>query len=597
MVSRLVDDFTGAPIAGAEVFLVDESKTPIAGEFWYSTRAVSDAEGFVRIDLPPGARGMGRQVVRHPSCGVATRTDPEPIWRLGRGYDVPVRITDWLGRPAAGARVGFCGGCGHTPDLVNAVADADGIAVLRGIDPRNGIADLYVQHPGLHWFYDSVDWLPGQPPMPVRCEYAPAMSGTVVDHRGAPVAGAFVCGGSQHRGPWARTAADGTFVVLGAEPPTYPHHVVTPEGRDVYFDTSTAWPVTLRLPDLADPKAYEGVVEQAIAAPAPVAVREVRVDVAGAPGEVALGTFLPGGESHEPPAAGHALVPVHGPFRLAVSLAGSEDAASRFYAFADGAEGKDTIAVQWRPDVPIVGRVVDATGRPRAARVRLRDRWSDVDGSVGSEWSDCPEGAFLLTARAGPWLLEVEDAEHALRSRLSWICVPEPGTADRLELGDVRLATSPQLRCVGDDGAPLRAGLAACARPGWQQAGEPHAWPLDDDGGWRGPDLQAGDAVSLQRDADAVPFRTVLTGAGPWTITVPSGQLTVQVVDEQGAGLEAVVVVGDHDVDTAGGAVTLRGLPLGPTRLFVGAPGRRSAIVDAVVAAAPKTVRVELDHR
>lgn len=596
-ITRLVDDLSGAPIVAAEVFLVEEKKTPIAGEFWFAAHGVSDAEGFVRIDLPLGARSAGMQVVRHPSCGVATRHGSEPIWRLGRGFDVPVRILDWLGRPAAGARIGFCGGCGHTPDLVNATADENGFAVLRGIEPKNGIADLYVQHPGLHYFYERVRWRPGDGPMLVQCEYAPAMSGKVVDHRGAPVAGAFVCGGSQHRGPWARTASDGSFVVLGAEPPTYPHHVVTATGRDVYFDTSTAWPVTLRLPDLADKAVHEGSVEDQPAAAEPVAVREVRVEVVGAPSGVELGTFVPDRHGGAEPAPGCVWVPVRGPFRLDVSGPGGSGDEVRSFPFADGAQVAEPIVVTWTPDVPIVGRVVDAAGRPRAARVRWRDRWADVGGSVGDPWLDCADGAMQWTAPPGMRLLEVEDAQRALRSRLSWVDVPAPGAAARLDLGDVRLAASPQLRFIGDDGTPLRHGLAARARPGWQEAGEHCEWPLDADGGWRGPDLAAGDAVSVQRDADAVPFRTVLRGAGPWTIVVPSGQLTLQVVAAEGEGLAAVIVVGDHAGDAPSGTATLRGLPHGPTRLFVGAPGRRSAVVDAIVSGAPQTLRVELPSR
>ncbi|MBM3962365.1 MAG: hypothetical protein FJ306_10750, partial [Planctomycetes bacterium] len=36
--TRLVDNFTGEAVAGAEVFLVGESVHPIAGEFWFTHR-------------------------------------------------------------------------------------------------------------------------------------------------------------------------------------------------------------------------------------------------------------------------------------------------------------------------------------------------------------------------------------------------------------------------------------------------------------------------------------------------------------------------------------------------------------------------------
>ena len=481
---------------------------------------------------------------------------------------------------------------------MNAVADAEGLAVLRGIEPKNDIADLYVQHPGLHYFYQSVDWLPGAPPMEVQCEYAPAMSGKVVDRHGAPVAGAYVCGGSQHRGPWARCAADGTFVVLGADPPTYPHIVVTPQGRKIYFDTSTAWPVTLRLPDLTDPRVHEGIVEQAIAEELPVEVREVRVEVTGAPGPVELGSWFPDLTRREvpEPADGHVNVPVRGPFRLGVSSANDPDSVTRWTVFADAASVADPIVVPWCPDVPVVGRVVDAAGRPRAARVRWCDHKSEVPGTAGRQWIACPDGTFQVTAKPGLRLLEVEEAERTLRSRLLWVSVPEPGAAERIDLGAVQLSASPQLRFLGDDGAPLRNGLAASARPGWQEAGEHCNWPLDADGCWRGADLRAGDAVRAKRDADAVPFRTLLQGDGPWTITVPSGQLTLEAFGAEGR-VDALVVVGDHACEATRGTATLRGLRFGPTRLFVSAPGHRSAVVDAIVGGAPQTVRVVLPRR
>lgn len=599
LITRLVDDFTGAPVVGAEMFLVDESNTPIAGEFWYSSRAVSDAEGFVRIDLPPGARGFGWQVVRHPAHGVASRSGPEAIWRLGRGFDVPVRITDWLGRPAAGARIGFCGGCGHSPDLVNAVADAGGLAVLRGIDPKNGIADLYVQHPGLHFFYDCVDWLPGEGPMLVQCAYAPAMTGTVIDHLGKPVAGAYVCGGAKHRGPWARTAADGTFAILGAEPPASPFEVVTARGRKVVFDDSEAWPVTLRLPDPAEAKTFEGAVENEPPRQF-VAMRDVPIEIVGAPGPVEFEVRFAGNAGPadtELPAAEHVRIPVRGPFVLHCWTGDGHDRRVRRLPFVDGAEGSERLVVTWPPDATVRLRVVDPAGQPRHARVRLRDRWSDASGSVGTGFHEAPEGVVAFPARAGRWLLEVEDGERTLRPRLFAIAVPEPGAKACLDLGAVTLSAAPSLRAVDDEGHPLRAGLAAWARPGWQAAGEPREWPLDATGQWRGPDLRAGDMVVVQRDAAAVPFRTVLQGDGPWTITVPSGRLSLQVTDPEGTAIDAVVVVGDEERDVVDGASTLAGLPNGPLRLFVSAKGRRSAIVDAVVNSQPQTVRVALPAR
>ena len=57
------------------------------------------------------------------------------------------------------------------------MADANGIAVLRGIHSKNDIRDVYVQHPGLGLGYDWIRWCPGDPPAIIDCGYAPARTG------------------------------------------------------------------------------------------------------------------------------------------------------------------------------------------------------------------------------------------------------------------------------------------------------------------------------------------------------------------------------------------------------------------------------------
>ena len=86
LLKRLVDDLTGEPLVGAEVFLIAESKTPIAGEFWWTHRGTSDADGFVRIDRPKGNRDWHIAVVKHPQTGVAvSRLADAQVARVGRG--------------------------------------------------------------------------------------------------------------------------------------------------------------------------------------------------------------------------------------------------------------------------------------------------------------------------------------------------------------------------------------------------------------------------------------------------------------------------------------------------------------------------------
>ncbi|HIE70633.1 MAG TPA: hypothetical protein EYP98_10880 [Planctomycetes bacterium] len=166
VLSRVVDDLTGAPIANAAVYFVRESDTPLAGEFWFTRKVQTDKDGWLRAPVADIERKWHIQVLRHRDYGVAARVGQGgDIWRVGRPFDVPVWVRDWQGRPATGATIGFCGGCGHTPDLVNAVTDANGIAILKQIDPHSDIGDVYVQRTGLGLGYDSVRWMPGAPPV------------------------------------------------------------------------------------------------------------------------------------------------------------------------------------------------------------------------------------------------------------------------------------------------------------------------------------------------------------------------------------------------------------------------------------------------
>ncbi|MCA8977325.1 MAG: hypothetical protein KDC98_21565, partial [Planctomycetes bacterium] len=84
-------------------------------------------------------------------------------------------------------------------------------------------------------------------------------------------------------------------------------------------------------------------------------------------------------------------------------------------------------------------------------------------------------------------------------------------------------------------------------------------------------------------------------------LRVPDGRLQLE-VECEGAGddgnevQDATVLIGDEDF-TAKGALALRGLPLGRLRFRVGAPGHRTAIVDALVGAESHRISVKLPRR
>lgn len=585
LLARLVDDLTGEPLAAAEVFLIAESKTPLAGEFWWTHRAASDADGFVRIDRPKGNRDWHIAVVKHPRNGVAVvPLTNGRVARVGRGQDVPLRIVDWLGRPAGGAKVGFCGYCGHTPDIANATADAAGFTVLRGIDAHQGIADLYVQHPDLHIYYGPVDWRPGDPPAVVQCGHGPTQRGRVVDHRGEPVAGAMVCGGGLHRGPWAKTGADGSFTILGAEPEDTPHKVVLPDGREITFDAPPGIDVVLQLPDLVDPNAYDGTCspsrETAPALPVP-AVQHRRVVVQGAPaGPVLLSAWFPGcTEDSTQEAEGDVLVPVRGPFVVRVHAGEEGSRAEREFPFPDGDSGDGPLRVQWLPSPRVRGVLVDGDGKPCAGRVL-------VGGEDGEGLEVGSDGRFELVRDEAGWRSLVVRAADSLDWRCRHLRVGEPGSGD-IDLGSVPVAGPARLFVAYGSGVVPEGAKVGFVRAGWFEAGEPEWWPLQPDGGWHGAELREGDAIVVERDG-WVTFRTVLAGAGPWRIELPKGLLELRVVDERAQPVAATVVVGDHWQEGAGGRLILRGLRPGPQRMFVGAVGKRSAQVDVVVDVAPQ---------
>ncbi len=599
LLTRLVDDLSGEPLDGAEVFLVAERETPIGGEFWWTHRGTSDAEGFVRIARPNGNRDWHILVVEHPRCGVATaRNAHDRLVRLGRGQDVPLRIVDWLGRPAPAAKVGFCGSCGHGPDLVSATADHAGFAVLRGVDVHQDFGDLYVQHPGLHLYRRDIDWRPGDPPALVRCSHGPTQSGRVLDHLGRPVAGAFVGQGNCHRGPWARTGDDGAFTILGGLERDRPDRVVLPGGRSIWFPDNTGIGVTLRLPDLADDRAYQGPVEEpATTAPenaAPEIVRRrIVVDDAPAPPHE-LRAWWPGREKglRDETDDGLAL-PSRTAFVLTVSIGPAGARQHRDVPFPAGSPDEGPVHVRWLPAPCVTGTCVDSEGRPRAGRVR----WQ---GDAGEGIATSDTGEFILPASRSTTGIEGWNAiELRPDDASSWTRQPVrldgAGSPD-VELGRIDIVSSPFV-LVAADGTSLANARAGFARAGWTAPGRTFALPLSDDGRCLGGAVQAGDTIVIERE-DHVPFRSVLRGPGPWRIEVPNGRVALEIVDATGEPVTATVLMDDHVTVAKNGRVTLRGVRPGTHRLYVGAPGHRSAIVVMESSTVdPVPLRVALPHR
>lgn len=216
LVTRIVDALDGRPLAGVELLALREREQPLPEWLWFDRKVVSDEQGFARLPLA----GIDLGWLLFLRDGHAPRSEHrwcDAVVALMPGIDVPVEIQDERGLPVAGARLGFAVGCGHTPDVRNAVTDARGCTTIGGIDPTEGIRDLYAVHPWIDGNYEDVSWQAGDAPQRFRWRPSIPVRGRLLDENGEPLRGAFVGTSVVHRGPWTRTDAAGRFELIGCE--------------------------------------------------------------------------------------------------------------------------------------------------------------------------------------------------------------------------------------------------------------------------------------------------------------------------------------------------------------------------------------------
>lgn len=218
IVTRVIDLSTGEPIPGAHVDAIAERTHPTPARWEPVRRAVADEHGWARMRFDDLRAAVNWYSVS--AVGYADWFDsapPESVTRLRPGVDVEVEVRDGFDRPVPDAHLGLILGCGHTPDVREAVTDAVGRAVLRDVEPGRG--ELWFTKVGFRAPRGSLD-LPDLAPRGalapiVRVTAASWARGVLLDFDGRPAGGVVVGSPDRHRGPWTRTDDEGNFLLTG----------------------------------------------------------------------------------------------------------------------------------------------------------------------------------------------------------------------------------------------------------------------------------------------------------------------------------------------------------------------------------------------
>ncbi|MFO0932675.1 MAG: carboxypeptidase-like regulatory domain-containing protein [Planctomycetota bacterium] len=219
---RVVDQ-SGRGIPGARIHYVGEATHPLprlVNETDDILYGPTDEWGRLRVEEPQVSWDHMLVVADgYAPCNEWRGEGSDSVCRLARGEDLPVTVLDPLDRPVANALVGYRLYCGHTPDVRQARTDVTGRAVLPHIDRRDTkwlwpIAESIASED-----FAVADGYPfSRRGIVLRPDWGAVLEGTVVDAKGAPVAGAAVGSASWHRGPWTFTDAKGAFRLRGLEP-------------------------------------------------------------------------------------------------------------------------------------------------------------------------------------------------------------------------------------------------------------------------------------------------------------------------------------------------------------------------------------------
>ena len=224
---RIVSAATGQPIPHATVKLYAEVPHPVPGPRPPTASGRGDADGWVRIrrdDLDPEllqrygdptwayveAAGYGPN-----AASSQRRTTSDQDLELRPATELRVTLRDPADRPIPGVRVAWFLGCGHTPDVRQAVTDDTGTARLLDVQDQ-GYGQIWPLKDGYKsWYVTDYAWRPWERPRSVVLPWGTRVGGRVLQHDGTPAINVAVGSPWLHRGPWTLTDETGHFVLLG----------------------------------------------------------------------------------------------------------------------------------------------------------------------------------------------------------------------------------------------------------------------------------------------------------------------------------------------------------------------------------------------
>ncbi|MGE0191398.1 MAG: carboxypeptidase-like regulatory domain-containing protein [Planctomycetota bacterium] len=639
---RVVDAETREPVVGARWVRTPEW---IAGwRRWHDavlSMAVTDALGVASVPVARDAWTsdshwivLAEGYAPHHEYGVV----PEAQVELHRGQILRGVVRDILGRPVVDARVDVLGGCSHGTPYAGARTGPDGSFDVGLLGVPSG-SQLWVEGTCLASDLYATDRFAslGREGILVLPRRAVRHAGVVVDVLGRPVVGAVVRAWNEQRGPAAVTDAEGRFVLEGVEGAWDELQVFVPgdytseTGSWFVEDPSAGDDLRIVVDGLGvlEPE-RDGTLVVSVRTPSgePASDMSVRaVSLATGRGD-AESTRSPDDEDDDVRPGEVAFEVCAGPVRV--------EPASAFSAWTF-----DPLRV----DVPTGGRVrVDVTAR---ARPRLRIQGVVPEGATltlvvereTEDGIDGPGARPALPADA-PAALQVELPD---RPRLDFVVGPEvdgertvtvavpepavielPSGSEALELFDgmrSAFAWYEKDRILTDARGRLRvawrAGRKGPRREAWVDISGPGAHVRVGEGlpvvsatdvqircegphGEYGPDerpyddtARPGEWVVVRRDG----WQT-LGGRAPdeGTLVLRWGpaRLRLEIAEEDGTPVDAVVLVGSALHAAPEGLLGLHGLPAGPLTVLV---ARRGAHGTGARLELSLTSDEELSHR